>query len=126
MSDKRVLVVDDDADLREVIVLALRDAGLEVDEASDGLRALDMLAAGLRPSLILVDLVMPVLDGRAFIRKLGNFGPQVAQTPVLVLTASSRPVLPGDVPVLGKPFDAFELVRRVNEILGLPQHAVAC
>ncbi|MBS2031351.1 MAG: response regulator [Deltaproteobacteria bacterium] len=125
MSEKRVLVVDDDADLREVIVLALRDALIEVDEAPDGLRALDLLAAGLRPSLILVDLVMPVLDGRAFIRKLANLGPQMAQTPVLVLTASARPVLPGDVPVLGKPFDAFELVRRVRQLLEQPQ-AVAC
>jgi two-component system chemotaxis response regulator CheY len=62
----RVLVVDDDPDLLDVVRLILEDEGCEVHTAQDGQRALDALRAGLEPDVILLDLRMPVMDGWTF------------------------------------------------------------
>ncbi len=59
----RVLVVDDEADIRESLRLLLEDAGHEVLEAANGVEALDILRASERPLVVLLDLLMPQLDG---------------------------------------------------------------
>ena len=58
-----VLVVEDDTDLRESLSQALRDHGFTVTPASNGKQALDLLRAGTRPTVILLDLMMPILNG---------------------------------------------------------------
>jgi CheY-like chemotaxis protein len=58
-----VLLVDDDPDIRDSVGECLRDEGYEVYTAENGREALDRLAFGLRPSVILLDLMMPVLNG---------------------------------------------------------------
>src|SRR5262249_13025177 len=86
MNGREVLVVEDDNDLRESLTQALSDHGFAVTPASNGQQALDLLRGGARPALILLDLMMPVLNGwelRAALRD----DPQLADIPQLVISA---------------------------------------
>jgi DNA-binding response OmpR family regulator len=82
---KRVLVVDDDAGIREMVTLALTDAGYAVATAADGQAAL-ALVGQFRPDVILLDMRMPVMDGWAFAQAYrAQADPQV---PIIVCTAA--------------------------------------
>jgi CheY-like chemotaxis protein len=82
-----VMVVDDDDAIREALQDVLSDEGYEVIGASDGQQALDYLNADKRPSAILVDLWMPVMDGWKFLdAMLAN--PRFSRIPLVVLTAA--------------------------------------
>ena len=85
-----VLVVDDDRDLRDTLVEILEERGYQVSQAGDGEQALHVLEAGAsKPSLILLDLTMPGMDGLAFrTEQLKN--PELAAIPVLVFTADAN------------------------------------
>jgi PAS domain S-box-containing protein len=83
----RVLLVDDDNDLRETYADALRDEGIEVVEAVNGQHALEQLAAGPRPDVIVLDLMMPVMDGLTFRSEQQRQAP-LAQVPVVVMSAA--------------------------------------
>ena len=85
---RRVLVVDDDNDLRESFADALRDEGLEVAEAANGRHALDLLGNGERPDLIFLDLMMPVMDGPTF-RSEQQRQAALAGIPVVVMSAAA-------------------------------------
>jgi CheY-like chemotaxis protein len=86
---KRVLVVDDDADIRETVSLILKDEGWEVSLAADGAAALTLLRSGApRPNVILLDLMMPVMNGWQF-REEQLKDPQLASIPLVVLSANS-------------------------------------
>jgi CheY-like chemotaxis protein len=104
-----VLVVEDEADLRDTIAEALGDAGVGVAVASDGLDALERLAAGLSPAVILADLDMPRLGGEAFVKAL-RAEPRWSTIPVITMTGGvDRP----DTKVsahLEKPFDLGDLL----------------
>lgn len=83
----RLLVVEDDRDIRDAVVEILQDEGYEVAAASDGQEALDHLRSGApRPDLILLDLMMPVMSGYQF-RQEQLAIPELASIPVLVITA---------------------------------------
>ena len=82
---RRVLVVDDDPQVRDMLVLALDAEGFEVQAAEDGRRALELLAEW-RPHLILLDLMMPELDGWAF-RARQLAWEDASAIPVVVLSA---------------------------------------
>ena len=86
MSGRDVLVVEDDTDLRESLSQALRDHGFAVTLATNGQEALDLLHAGARPSVILLDLLMPVLNGWE-LRDVLRHDPALAQIPQLVISA---------------------------------------
>lgn len=82
-----VLVVDDEPDIREVMKEALEDAGFTVALAANGAEALSALADGLKPSLILLDLMMPVMDGYEFrVRQWAE--PTLASLPILIVSAA--------------------------------------
>ena len=83
--DGTVLVIDDDADARERMRITLTRHGWTVVEAADGQQALDRLD-GISPNLILLDLIMPVMDGFDFLQQLRQ-RPGCDQVPVVVLTA---------------------------------------
>ncbi|NVJ26603.1 MULTISPECIES: response regulator [Myxococcus] len=85
-----LLVVDDDADLREALEEVLRDAGYEVMGASNGKHALDVLGTTRElPILVLLDMMMPVLDGAGFARAMRQV-PAWRDIPVLVFSASAN------------------------------------
>jgi PAS domain S-box-containing protein len=82
---RRVLVVEDDRDTRALLADMLRKEGCDVSEAEDGLSALDRVAAA-RPDLVLLDLMMPRMDGFAFVQEVRR-RPGCADLPIVVLTA---------------------------------------
>ncbi|MCK9908487.1 response regulator [Microbacteriaceae bacterium K1510] len=84
----RILVVDDDADVRSLVRRTIEDAGMQVAEAADGRAALDWLNENARPSLVLLDLMMPTMDGFEFLQHVRN-RPDFADLPIAVLTAQS-------------------------------------
>src|SRR6201996_7814246 len=114
----RILVVDDDLHIREVIRVALRKAGMTVNEAKDGREALARFAAD-RPDLIILDIGMPELDGLDVCREVRK----TSDVPILYLSARDDEIdrvlgleIGGDDYVT-KPFSPRELVARVNAIL---------
>jgi CheY-like chemotaxis protein len=110
----RVLIVDDELDIRETIAELLRLEGHETFEATDGEQAL-VRCRQLRPDLVLLDLMMPGMNGWDF-RKAQLRDPSIAAIPVVVVSAVARSRdLPADG-FLQKPFsldDLLALVRRV-------------
>src|SRR3954466_15951508 len=81
--EARLLVVDDEPSIVELLSAALRFAGFEGETASGGLEAIDA-AASFRPDLLVLDVMMPGLDGFGVVRRLRQNG---VRTPVLFLTA---------------------------------------
>ncbi len=84
-----VLVVEDDADIRDAMVSILESEGYSVCAACHGADALAQLQAGSRPCIILLDLMMPVMDGWTFCEEREK-DPSLAAIPVLVLSAVAR------------------------------------
>jgi CheY-like chemotaxis protein len=100
-----ILVVDDDCEQRSVFGELLRLAGYEVVVACDGQDALELLAAGLRPAVIVLDLAMPRMDGWAFLERLR--GAEHSRIPVLVTSGDAHGQRPaGADACLDKPVDA--------------------
>jgi signal transduction histidine kinase/DNA-binding response OmpR family regulator len=81
-----VLVVDDSADVRAVVRTTVEKAGLKTVEAENGQVALDWLKNNPKPALVLLDLMMPVMDGFAFLDKVKD-DPGLSRVPIVVLTA---------------------------------------
>jgi CheY-like chemotaxis protein len=84
-----VLVVDDDDDIRETLCELLRDEGHTVVGSEDGARALEYLQAHAPPCLIILDLMMPVMDGWELFRRL-QADPKLSAVPVVVVTAAGE------------------------------------
>ncbi len=126
MSQSSVLVVDDDADARTLLELALSAEGLTVKSAVNGADAL-RVARRWRPDIILLDLAMPIMDGYAF-RAAQLLDPLLAAIPVICVSgrhdveqAVRRLRMAACVP---KPFCLSEVIRRVHEVLaGTPPDA---
>lgn len=121
MSDqrRRVLVVEDDPAIREVLRDALRDEGLDVREATNGYEALNLLEQW-RADVILLDLMMPVMDGWAF-REAQSQRPDLRDIPVIVLSAKHQIVgaqvdLRAEV-IVQKPFDVDNLLAIINRLI---------
>lgn len=100
----KVLLVEDDRDIREALTELLEDAGYAVLTANNGAEALDVLdraGSGERPGLILLDLVMPTMDGVEFLERVKSTAH--AAIPVVVLSASATVKPPPGTPSLMKP-----------------------
>jgi len=116
-----ILVVDDDPDIARFIEVNLRSAGYEVSVATDGEEALEK-AAELRPDLVLLDVMMPRIDGFEVAQRLRR-NPHTANSSIIMLTAkvlSSDKVLgltAGADDYIIKPFDPIELLARVKGVL---------
>src|ERR687897_1903411 len=116
-----ILVVDDDPDISRFVEVNLRSAGYDVSVAGDGEEALER-AADLRPDLVLLDVMMPKLDGFEVAQRLRR-DPRTSSSSIIMLTAkalSSDKVLglsSGADDYIIKPFDPVELVARVKGTL---------
>lgn len=108
----RVLVVDDDAEISEMVRLVLEDQGCEVAAAEHGRAALDQIHAGWKPDVILLDMRMPIMDGRAFVATYRAEPPPHA--PIVVVSAArDAHALADSVSAddwLAKPYDVRSLV----------------
>jgi len=87
-SDKKILIVEDERPIRDVLVDALRGIGVQVAEAKDGQEGL-VKAEEMKPDLILLDVLMPRMDGRAMLSELQKKD-AIANTPVIFLTNLSE------------------------------------
>jgi len=109
-----VLVVEDDADFRFLIGGIFRDIGCSVREAEHGQHALDLLKRW-RPDVILLDIVMPVMDGFTFLARKRQV-PDLSDVPVIVVSATARPPIEGALCVFPKPVDVNDLVQAVKQL----------
>jgi CheY-like chemotaxis protein len=117
---KRIVVVEDNDVTREGLAAVLRQHGFEAAVACNGQEALDLLQAGPRPHLILLDMLMPVLDGWDFLKRVRKQGPHPS-VPIIVATA----IIPsrewvnslGCQGVLHKPIETGQLLDEVRRCL---------
>jgi diguanylate cyclase (GGDEF)-like protein len=116
-----ILVVDDDPDIARFVEVNLRSAGYDVSVASDGEEALAR-ASALRPDLVLLDVMMPRIDGFEVAQRLRK-NPQTANTSIIMLTAKALSadkvtgLQSGADDYIIKPFDPIELLARVKGTL---------
>lgn len=115
-----VLVIDDDEDTREVLLEILGGAGHDVVLASDGGEAIAWLTEGFRPAVIMLDVMMPVVNGFAF-RTWQRARPELAGIAILLATAAPLPKealveLAPDI-CLDKPFDLRTLLDSVQTLV---------
>ena len=120
---RRVLIIDDEDDIREVAALSLESvAGWEIATANSGAAGIER-AKEFKPDAILMDVMMPGMDGPTTFRAMQQI-PEVAQIPVLLLTAKVQGVDQrrfadlGVVAVLFKPFDPMTLAQQIATTLG--------
>ncbi|MDR5658468.1 response regulator transcription factor [Serpentinicella sp. ANB-PHB4] len=115
MSGERILVVDDDSDIREIISLYLEKEGYDVLTASDGNQALKH-AFSSKPDLIILDMMLPGLDGIEVCQEIRK----KLVTPILFLSCKSTPndksigLIAGGDDYMSKPFETMELIARVK------------
>jgi CheY-like chemotaxis protein len=123
VSSKHILLVDDEQDIREVAALSLQAiGGWRVSSAADGSSGI-LMARAEQPDAILLDVMMPGLDGPATVHRLRE-DPQTRDIPVILLTAKAqgadrrRYAQLGVAGTLTKPFDPLTLTEQIATILG--------
>lgn len=118
---RRVLIVEDDEDIVDNITMLLEREGYHVSAASDGRSALSALAADPLPSVILLDLMMPVMTGFEF-RQAQLADPRLAAVPVVLMTADGhiqqKTERLGVEVSIGKPFRIETLLSAVKRYAG--------
>lgn len=108
-----ILLVEDDADVREAVSTLLEAEGFEVVAAPNGQAGLNLLERIGKPNLILLDWWMPLVSGSEFLCQL-RADPRRHRVPVVVLTASDASPPPGAEGFLRKPFDTLRLLHLVH------------
>jgi CheY-like chemotaxis protein len=123
----RILIVDDELDISTILTLTLRRAGYQMATARDGVEALEKVAAQL-PDLILLDVMMPRMDGLETLRRLRE-RPETASVPVIMLTARAQVAdrmagfERGADDYVAKPFEPGEVLARVRSLLRRTEQA---
>jgi CheY-like chemotaxis protein len=110
----RILVVDDEPDLRFILRRILERAGHEVADAGHGAEALECVR-GWRPDLVVTDMMMPVMDGRELIRRL-RADPATAQIPILAVTGNGELAGAADA-LLPKSCQTDQILAAANALL---------
>ena len=113
MATRPVLVVEDDADTRELLTDALREDGFDVIASDEGRKAIE-LATVLRPSVVLLDMAMAGMDGRTFLERRRSV-PTLARTPVVVISGSDVTGVAADA-ILRKPLELREVLATVRRL----------
>ncbi|MDD4296123.1 MAG: response regulator transcription factor [Ruminiclostridium sp.] len=115
MAEEKILLVDDDADIREIITLYLQNERYNVITAEDGSKAVSM-ALSEQPDLIILDMMLPVMDGIEVCQELRKS----LKTPIIFLsckssaTEKSLGLIAGGDDYMGKPFEPIELIARIK------------
>ncbi|MGE8203488.1 response regulator [Heyndrickxia sp. NPDC080065] len=114
----KLLMVDDDSHIRELVLLFLKKEGFELYEASDGIKAMHLMEK-VKMDLVIIDIMMPNMDGWQLCREIREY----SDIPILMLTAKGETAQKvkgfelGADDYLVKPFEPIELVARVKAIL---------
>ena len=123
MSALHVLHIDDDADIRTIVALALSlDPDITRTEAASGEEALDLIAGGLAPDVAILDVMMPDMDGPTLLARLRAMAPTAA-LPVIVMSARGAARDPADITAreaigtIDKPFDPMSLAAEIRRLL---------
>jgi CheY-like chemotaxis protein len=122
VSNRRILIVDDEEMVRQTLAFGLEDAGFAVETAEGGAEALELLRAGRVPDAVVSDFSMPGMDGVALIREIQGLCPRL---PAALLTGyaptdariAAAGVLANDVPIWRKPVSIRQLVTDVEALL---------
>ncbi|OGW79836.1 MAG: hypothetical protein A3G33_03005 [Omnitrophica bacterium RIFCSPLOWO2_12_FULL_44_17] len=120
--NKHILIADDELDVIETAKLRLQAFGYKVTTTMGEKTIEDVRKA--KPDLILLDVIMPGMDGFAVIRELKR-DPELAKIPVVVFSAKPRAAMielfspEGIAGYISKPYDAKELLKQINQILGV-------
>ncbi|NEX62327.1 response regulator [Noviherbaspirillum sp. 17J57-3] len=119
---KTILYVEDDADIRAVAKIALEIVGgFSLHVCSGGSEAVSAIEQGIRPDLVLLDVMMPGMDGPTTLKALRAFG-ELASTPVIFMTAKVQPreveqyQAMGAIGVIAKPFNPMTLAQQVRKL----------
>ena len=116
--EKTILIVEDDSNIRELLSLYLEQEGYRIETAQDGAEGLRAYKR-VHPDMVLLDLMMPVMDGTQMIRELRTF----SKTPVIILTAKGEVFDKMTLLELGaddyitKPFEMREVIARIRAVL---------
>jgi CheY-like chemotaxis protein len=119
MKPLRIVVADDDCNIRDLVTDILEEAGYTVEAHSDGLSALAAVRANL-PAVALFDVAMPVMTGDEALQEIQHAGLSV---PVVIMTAGTQPrrfLQLGAAAVLPKPFDIAELLTVIAQVRAPP------
>lgn len=120
---KLVMLVDDSDVLRKITVFNLKKNGYDVVEATNGEEALEKLKEGLKPDLMLLDIMMPKMDGFTVLKHLKE-NDEWKDIPVIVLTAKGgeddekTALSLGATQVMTKPFSPIQLIQEVKRVIG--------
>jgi two-component system, OmpR family, response regulator CpxR len=121
MQSRKILIIEDDEDIRFQMALALEDEGYSVLAASNGQAALDLLKSvdtQQLPDLIILDLMMPIMDGELFLEKLSSLDEKVKNIKVIIASAKGTSIDPKILSqVVGriqKPMELDSLYEMIN------------
>jgi CheY-like chemotaxis protein len=124
-SESSVLIVEDDAATRDALSIILEDEGFRVTTAANGREAIDLLQGSYRPNVILLDLMMPVMDGWQF-RAAQKQLPAAESIPVVVLSADGnirqKASAIGAANYLQKPVEIDDLLQALQGCIGEGDH----
>lgn len=113
-----ILIVEDDEDIREVIVDLLESEGYHTSTAGNGREALDLLGSIKKPCLVLLDMMMPIMNGREFLDEVMKDS-RLAPLPVLVVSAiADKTNTYGSIGYLKKPIDIDVVLKVVEQYCG--------
>src|SRR5262249_61304881 len=118
MLSPTVLVVDDDAEIRQALAELLEDEEYAVLLAANGKEALDLIGRGMRPDVILLDVMMPVMDGWHFLSARLRH-PDLVEVPIIIISAGQEAEREahkvGVFEVAKKPLHVDDLIHRIEE-----------
>lgn len=118
---RKVMIVEDDADILEQIKQLLELEGFETILATNGRKAIDVLKtnASSLPCCIILDIMMPEMDGLSFIKEIAAHYPEFSGIKILIASAKRSPVDPKSIPLsferIQKPFDVDELMSAIEK-----------
>ena len=121
--EKRILIIEDDKDITDLVDIHLSDLGYMLDKAYDGESGLSKSLSG-KYDLVILDLMLPKLEGLEVCKRIKN-NPQTAEIPIIMVTALSeigdieRAINSGTDDFLSKPVNKWELLTRVKTMLKL-------
>jgi CheY-like chemotaxis protein len=119
---KTILLVEDDLDIRDVVQEVLEEQGHDVVPARTGRQALEFLALDSHspPDLVILDLMMPIMTGWQVLETIRRT-PQLADIPVVVVTAATQDRPLGAQAFLRKPFDISDLLETIRRLPARPR-----